>query len=368
MSSSVINHSLFKMKTQENTTVKETQQLESEGSTFLKPPAFALTAGEDGGGGGGGPVKKRMDGEGQGDAYTMSVTPNANPFKTIPIAFPGQLAWVHSPCYSQELEAIALNAAAGGDFQSAVSEISNTILKLKEMPFRNAEDKENDWAKRMMKDSVLMNPNNMAATLTGSGFPKLVVLTFWNDPSDPEKGGVNYSYFIEISFDIFPKEFQKDEGGGMILLGPSGNRQLDLGHFSKQVTEINEWMAAALEFMKACQAGTRPDPAGLPKNIPSQIKFLLDQAKRGYEGADKAQSTVKEYQHQENESKAEEKYAHENFVTINGVEYEKNKEYMIGFTLNGENHSSVHSIAWFMDKYGADYKLGNCKQLKFIEL
>lgn len=353
------------MKTQETSTVKETQQLEAEGSTFLKPPAFALTAGEDGGGGGGGPVKKRMDGEGQGDAYTMSVTPNANPFKTIPIAFPGQLAWVHSPCYSQELEAIALNAAAGGDFQSAVSEISNTILKLKEMPFINAEDKENDWAKRMMKDSVLMNPNNMAATLTGSGFPKLVILTFWNDPSDPEKGGVNYSYFIEISFDIFPKEFQKDEGGGMILLGPSGNRQLDLGHFSKQVTEINEWMAAALEFMKACQAGTRPDPAGLPKNIPAQIKFLLDQAKKGYEGADKAQSTVKEYQHQESESKAEEKYDHENFVEIGGKKLERNKRYIMSFELDGINVTGKKSPAEFLKEWGDQYKLGKCKHINF---
>jgi hypothetical protein len=44
MSSSVISLAILDMKTQETTTVKETQQLASEGATFMKPPGFALTA------------------------------------------------------------------------------------------------------------------------------------------------------------------------------------------------------------------------------------------------------------------------------------------------------------------------------------
>ncbi len=361
---------------QEKTTAQQqkTSTLEAnEQMTSKKPPVFQLSAdGGDGGGGGKGgggwgsngdaskgknvdsPIEatRSIEGNDRFDSFTVKATAQGDPFKTMQLAVPGQVAWVHSPCFSQELQAEAFKIAAGGSYNSGSAKISETILKLSQTPFRNAEGKENDWAQRMMGNSVLMNPSNKAATIFGSGYPKLVILTFWNDPSNPETGGVNYSYFIDISFNLFPEEAKKDQGGGYIFSGDLDPKKLDLGHYSKEVVEINEWMAKALDFMKACQAGAKPDPINTPSSIPSQLKFLLDQFKKGYDTVDKAKGVGKEYDRQKSDNSAEDSYEKETFVEIDGEKYERTKEYRISFKINGVDGGGQKTPQWFLNEYG----------------
>jgi hypothetical protein len=360
---------------QEKTTAQQqkTSTLEAnEQMTSKKPPVFQLSAdGGDGGGknGGGGwgssndpnkgknvdspiEVTRPIEGNDRFDSFTVTAKAQGDPFKTMQLAVPGQVAWVHSPCFSQELQAEAFKIAAGGSYNSGSAKIADTILKLSQTPFRNAEGKENDWAKRMMGSSVLMNPSNKAASIFGSGYPKLVILTFWNDPSNPETGGVNYSYFIDISYNLFPEEAKKDQGGGYIFCGGLDSKKPDLGHYSEKVVEINEWMAKALEFMKACQAGAVPDKINMPSNVPAQLKYLLEQFKKGYESVDKAKGVGTEYDRQKSDKSAEKNYEKETFVEIDGEKYERTKEYRISFKINGVDGGGQKTPQWFLDEYG----------------
>lgn len=351
---------------QEKTTTvqQKSSTLESnEQMTTKKPPVFQLMAADGGNGGGGngggngaggknsGTVSGSIEGNDRYQSYSMKAQAVGDPTKNVPPALPGQVAWVHSPCFSQELEAEAFKVAAGRDYRSGSSKISETILKLSTTPFRNAAGQENDWAKRMMGDTVLMNPGNKAATIVGSGYPKLVILTFWNDPSNPETGGVNYGYFIDISYNMFPEEAKKDGGGGMIFCGDLDNNKPDLSHYSKQVVEINEWMIKVLEFMKACQAGARPDPVTTPSSIPGQLKFLFEQFKKGYDIVDKAQGVGSEADRQHNENVAKEKYEKEQTINIEGHHLEKDKKYLFFFRDRSGEPGSVECTPGYFRNY-----------------
>lgn len=335
--------------------------------TSMAPPVFGLTAGiaEEGGGNGDGVNKKSVPAKANSEGYTLTVSEMNAPFEMVSLPFKGQIAWVHSPCFSQEIEAIAMQTANGGDFITGASQISNTIIQLSQMPFRNAGGTENDWAKRMMGNSVVMNPENKAATIVGNGYPKVVVLTFWNDPSNPGKGGVNYSYFVEIDFETLIPNSGHD--GGMILMGPSGPG-LDLGHVSKSVVEINEWMAKVLEFMKACQSGMRPDPRKLPKNVPEAIKDVLGQTKNIAEGADKAGKLDGEIEKQEIDARNKRKFENEKYIEIDGMKLERQKRYNVSFTLDGVKHTGHKTPNEFLDEYGIQYHENLITKVVFREL
>lgn len=267
----------------------------------------------------------------------------------FPIDFPGQVAWVHSPCYSQEIEAIAFGAAEDLDtFDGASGQIASMIQKLSGTPFRDAGGKENDWAARMMGATVPMNDENMAATIKGTGFPKLVVLTFWNDPSNPAEGGVNYGYFIEIKF---PKELV-DEGGGFIFMG--NQRGIDPGRISKEVVAINTWMSTVLEMLQRMQT-VRPDwPKKHPKEMAEMLKLLLEKFKEGQEAHKAVRSIMEGIDEKEKANQVQE----EKYVEIEGVRYERTKTYSFTFKIQGQQITGHMTPATFMKKYGTmDYKI-----------
>jgi hypothetical protein len=62
------------------------------------------------------------------------------------------------------------------------------------------------------------------------------------------------------------------------------------------------------------------------------------------------QSTAKEAQQQENEKEAKNRYEHENFVSINGEKYEKEKEYRFYYTDNGQTSQVVGTAGYFNEK------------------
>jgi hypothetical protein len=88
------------MSTQEHdrTHARASKQLESEGTSFLSPPQFSLTAG---GADGGDPKKGKLE------------KPHHHGFEGTPYeddvaGWPGEVVMIHSPCYSQEIEALAM--------------------------------------------------------------------------------------------------------------------------------------------------------------------------------------------------------------------------------------------------------------------
>lgn len=326
------------MKTQETTTVKETQQLESEGSTFMKPPAFALTAGEDGGGGGGEKAVPNHSGF-QGTPYESEIA-----------SWPGEVVMIHSPCYSQEIEAIALNASFHPEiYDEAATAMDAKIAECLNRKFQNASGEVNDWADRKLHSTVKMNQQNMAATSNGkSTWPKLVILTFWNDPSNPDKGGYNYSHIVYFPIaSLIPKEIREFLPGGTVFIGDGGGRtnKPDLSHDAKHV-DYNEWLPIINDLMGKL-AGMKGDPKSLSKDLPAWTQRLQKAA----EDAEKIMAKVREggkaVEENSAEKEASSKEEAEKYVEIDGQKFERDKEYRFFFNDNGQRSQAVVTPGYF---------------------
>jgi hypothetical protein len=303
------------MKKQETPTVKESKQLESEGTTFMKPPAFGLS-------------------DGDGGAKERSV-PSHQGFEGIPYAdeiasWPGEVVMVHSPCYSQEIEEIALNASFHPEmYEAAAIAMDAKIAECLHRRFQNAEGKENDWADRKLNGSVKMNAENFAATSNGKkSWPKLVIMTFWNDPSNPEKGGYNYSHVVYFPIAaMFPKEYREFLPGGTVFVGDGGGTTAkpDLSHDAKYV-DYNEWLPVFHDAVGKL-AGMKGDPKSLTNNLPVWVQRLQKLAEDAERITSKVRETGKAVGDNLSERDAEAKEEAEKYVEIDGQKYERGKVY-----------------------------------------
>lgn len=350
------------MSAQEHDQVNATasKQLESEGTSFLPPRQFSLTAdGEDGGDPKKGNPQAPSHHGFKGTPYEREVTD-----------WPGEVVMIHSPCYSQEIEAFAMSTQGQPDqYESAASEITAKIEECKGRKFQNSKGEENTWADSKLKGTVKMNSENWAATSNGkSGWPKLVILTFWNDPSNPESGGYNYSHVLFFPFsELVPQVIADHLPGGMILMGDGGGGTKDiLGHKAK-TAEINEWMPILADLLGKL-AGMAPNPKALGKELPELIQRLQKLAEDAERITSKAREMNKAVDDNEAEKSSERKFDHDNFVEINGEKLEKTKRYNVSFELDGEPHNGQRTPKEFLLEYGLEYELGKCLNLSFTEI
>jgi hypothetical protein len=350
------------MSTQEHdrTQAPASKQLESEGTSFMSPPQFSLTAG---GADGGGPKKGKLE------------APHHHGFEGTPYekdvaTWPGEVVMIHSPCYSQEIEALAMSAQGHSEqYESASAEMTAKIEECKGRKFQNAAGQENTWADSKLNGTVRMNSENWAATSNGkTGWPKLVILTFWNDPSNPESGGYNYSHILFFPFEeLVPRVIADQLPGGMILCGDGGGGRKDiLGHKAK-TAEINEWMPILADLLGKL-AGMAPNPKALSKELPELLQKLQKLAEDAERITSKAREMNKANNENEAEKSAEKKFDHEKYVEINGEKLERKLRYDVSFELDGIPHHGEKTPAEFLKEYGVQYEMGNCKKLIFRTL
>src|SRR5262249_53866424 len=133
------------MKVQEKTGAQPSSQpLEgNEFTTCLKPPAFQLMASAAGG-------DPKTDG-------MQHVGFEGTPLEAAVAGWPGEVVMIHSPCYSEEIEAIALAAEGKPEqYEPAATAIDALIEECKHRKFQNAEGLENNWAEGKLCGTVKM--------------------------------------------------------------------------------------------------------------------------------------------------------------------------------------------------------------------
>jgi hypothetical protein len=319
----------------------ESQEGETLGGLTMMPPQFKLAASAADGGGG----EDQQELQHSGFEGTFLESEAAT--------WPGEMVMVHSPCYSQEIEAIALETDGHpGKYLAAAAAIDAKLEECKHRKFQNADGLENDWAHRQLGDTVKMNAENLAATSNQKkGWPKLVVLTFWKDPSNPGKGGFNYTHILYFPFvEFLPKKYSDEMPGGCILMGDGGGG-IDLGHHAKNA-DINEWLPIVTKALNQI-AGLRSDP----KSFRDDLQFWRERLQKLAEDAEKINSKVNEIGKSINDDEAEkemgEKWEGEKYVEIDGVQYERMKKYSFTFKVNGQQTTGHMTPAGFLKEYGA---------------
>lgn len=249
--------------------------------TSMMPPKFGFSDGAaDGGDGGDKKAPQHLGFKG-------------TPMEAEVATWPGEVVLIHSPCYSQEIEAIALAASGNPEmYEEAAAAMDAKIEECLHRKFQNSAGEENQWADDKLHGTVSMNAENWAATSNGKkGWPKLVIFTYWNDPSNPEKGGFNYSHIIYFPIaEMFPEEVRHDLPGGSIMCGDGGGSgpQPDLGHTAKHV-DIIEWLPIVAKTLGQ-MAGMKPDIKTMGNTLPALIQRLQKLA----EDAEKITSKVNE--------------------------------------------------------------------------
>lgn len=343
------------MKQSTSGTPQLSQQLEMNESSSqetsgrsMQPPQFGLAAGEANGNGAGGGQRRPQHNGFKGTPYESEVA-----------EWQGEVVMIHSPCYSQEIEAAAMAAAGKPEqYEAAASTITSLINECKGKEFENAEGVKNDWADRMLGGSVKMNECNLAATSNGkSGWPKLVILTFWNDPSKPMEGGFNYTHLIYFPFDeLLPEPIKDMMPGGSILMGDGGGG-IDLGHHAKS-SDINEWLPILKNAMNTL-AGMGRDPKSFSSHVPKVMQRLQKLAEDAEKILNKVQDTNKAAEELENEGQQKETVENEKWVEIGGQRFERGKTYT--FKTFDPNHPGMEgSITCTPEMYlNMHYKNGS---------
>jgi hypothetical protein len=337
---------------QEKTTAQQqkTSTLESnEQMTSKKPPVFQLSAdGGDGGGGG----KGGSDNDRSG---LKKVEGKGTPFAVVPVpAWPGEVSWVHSPCFSQEIEEIVITAEGNSEmYLSASAAIEEKINYCKTNEFKNAKGEVNTYAKDRLQGTVPMNKNNLAASSWGKGWPKLVILTFWNDDSKREEGGMNYSYFFYFPLGAITQN-TGEEGwsppDGLILKGPQGASTEDLGHKASEIAEINEWIPILVNAFSTLTNFAKENPADAQK-LSEWLKKMGEQGQLTKKIEEKAGSMADARDDSKHEKEQKEEFAKEKFVWIEGNQLNIDSLYLFNFHDNtGKRGTITCTPGYFRDK------------------